>query len=61
MSNYPSRQDREELKELLNQYENLKSGHSHSYLEEEAFEKIIDHFDEKEQLQMALEAVNFAV
>ena len=61
MSNYPSRQDREELKELLNQYENLKSGRSHSYLEEEAFEKIIDYFDEKEQLPMALEAVNFAV
>lgn len=61
MSNYPSRQDREEIRELLNQYENLKSGHSHSYLEEDAFEKIIDYYDEKEQLPLALEAANFAV
>lgn len=61
MSNYPYRQDREELRELLQQYENLKSGRSHSFIEEDAFEKIIDYYDDKDQLSNALEAVNYAV
>ena len=61
MSNYPYRQDREELRALLQQYDNLKSGRSHSFIEEEAFEKIIDYFDEKDQVAQALEAVEFAV
>jgi tetratricopeptide (TPR) repeat protein len=61
MSKYPYRQNREELKELLIQFENLKAGKSHSFLEEEAFEKIIDHFDEQEELPKALEATEFAI
>ncbi len=61
MSKYPYRQDREEIKELLLQFENLKSGRSHSFLEEEAFEKIIDYYNEKDQLPLALEAVDFAI
>ncbi len=58
-SNY--RQNREEIQELLQQYENLKSGRSHSFLEEDAFEKIIDYYDEKEDLVNALEATGFAI
>jgi tetratricopeptide (TPR) repeat protein len=61
MSNYPYRQDREELKELLLQYHNLKTGNSHSFIDEDAFEKIIDYFDEKDQLDQSLEAAEFAV
>src|SRR5258705_5770955 len=61
MKEYPYREDKEELNELLRQYNNLKTGHSHSFLDEEAFEQIIDHFDEKEDLQKALEAVEYAV
>jgi tetratricopeptide (TPR) repeat protein len=61
MSKYPYRQDREELKELLEQYENLKAGKSHSYLEEDSFEKIIDYYDEKEELTKALEASDYAI
>ena len=61
MSNYPYRQDREELKELLLQYHNLKTGISHSFIDEDAFEKIIDYFDEKDQLDQSLEAAEFAV
>jgi tetratricopeptide (TPR) repeat protein len=61
MSKYPYRQDREELRELLQQYDNLKSGRSHSFIEEEAFEKIIDYFDEKDEIAKALEAAEFAV
>ena len=61
MSKYPYRQDREELKELLQQYANLKEGKSHSFIEEDGFERIVDYFDEKEQFNLAQEAVNFAI
>ncbi len=61
MSKYPYRQDKEELKELLQQYANLKQGKSHSFIEEDGFERIIDYFDEKEQYTQAFEAVNFAI
>jgi tetratricopeptide (TPR) repeat protein len=47
--------DREELKELLRQYENLRAGKVHAFLEEEAFERIIDHFDEIDDFPKALE------
>ncbi len=56
MRDNPYREDREELKELLKQYHNLKNGRQHSFIEEDAFERIIDHFDEKDNLPEALEA-----
>lgn len=61
MSKYPYRQDREELRELLQQYDNLKAGRSYSFIEEDSFEKIIDYFDEKDELQQALEATDHAI
>ena len=61
MSKYPYRQDREELKALLQQFENLKSGKSNSFLEEDSFERIIDYFDENEQLSEALEAAEYGI
>lgn len=61
MSKYPHRQDREELKALLQQFENLKAGKSNSFIEEDSFERIIDHFDEKEQLRQALEAADYGI
>ena len=61
MSKYPYRQDREELRELLQQYDNLKSGRSNSFIEEDSFEKIIDYFDEKNELAQALEAADYAI
>ena len=61
MSKYPYRQDREELKELLQQYANLKNGKSNSFLEEDSFVRIIDYYDEKEQLQLSIEAAEYAV
>jgi len=60
MSENPSRQDKEELRELLRQFQNLKSGRSHTFLDEEAFEKIIDYYDELEDMPLALEAVELA-
>ena len=61
MSKYPYRQDREEIKALLLQFDNLKSGKPNSFLEEDSFERIIDHFDEIEQLAFALEAAEFGI
>ena len=50
MRENPYQEDREQMRELLRQYENLKNGRSHSFIEEEAFEKIINYFEEKEEL-----------
>jgi tetratricopeptide (TPR) repeat protein len=61
MSKYPYRQYRDELQELLQRYDNLKSGNPNSFLEEDSFEKIIDNFDEKEELSNALEAAEYAI
>jgi tetratricopeptide (TPR) repeat protein len=56
MKENPLRKDNSELQELLKRYENLKKGRSNSYIDEESFEKIIDYFDEKEDIGSALEA-----
>jgi len=56
MQENPYREDRELIRELLRQYENLKSGHGHSFIEEDAFEKIIDYYQEREDLIRAMEA-----
>lgn len=55
------REDREELRELLRQYENLRSGRQHAFLEEEAFERIVEHFDDKDDLGKAMEAVELGL
>jgi len=56
MRDNPYREDREALKELLQQYQNLKQGRQHSFIEEDAFERIIDYYDEKDDINEALEA-----
>ncbi len=61
MSNNPYRQDREELKELLLQFANLKSGKKYAFIEEDGFQRIVDYFIDKEQHSTALEAVNYAI
>ena len=61
MDNQHYKENREELSELLYRYENLKSGRSHSFLDEEAFERIIDYFDDVEDLSKALEAAKFSI
>jgi hypothetical protein len=48
------RQDKNEIKELLRKYQNLKAGQSHSFLDEESFERIIDYYDETENLSRQL-------
>ncbi len=56
MKENPLRKNNNELQEILKRYENLKKGRSQSYIDEESFEKIIDYFDEKEDISSALEA-----
>src|SRR5689334_8844310 len=53
--------DKESIDELLKQYNNLRNGHKSIFFEEEAFEKIIDYFDEQEDLSKALEAAETAI
>src|SRR5579863_1686522 len=61
MQENPYHQDKEEMKELLKRYQDLKNGRRHSFLEEEAFEKIIDYFDDTEDLSQAIEAVEWGM
>ncbi len=56
MQEHLSRNNRNELNEMLRQYENLLNGKSYTFLEEEAYERIIDYFDDKDELNHALEA-----
>lgn len=49
------------MRELILQYQNFKAGRKFSFIEEESFERIIDYFDENDNLPLALEAANFAV
>ncbi len=60
MKENPYRENREELTELLKRYDDLKTGRCRHFFDEDAFEKIIEFFDEKEDLQKALEAAEFA-
>ena len=61
MRDHSFRQDREELKEMLRQYENMKAGRRHSFLEEESFERIIDYFDDRNELAQAMQAAELAM
>lgn len=58
MQDHISREDRDEFNELLRQYQNLRSGKSHAFLEEDAFERIIDYFDDKDSMTQAMEAAD---
>lgn len=55
------REDKEEILELLRQYDNLLRGKSNAYLEEEAFEKIIEYYEIGEDFRKALQAVELAI
>ena len=61
MKENPSRYDNDDLKELLKRYQNLRIGIYNSFLDEESFEKIIDYFDDVEELPQAIEAVELGI
>ncbi len=61
MKENPHRENREEIRQLLQRYDNLKNGRQHSFIEEEAFEKIIEYFQEKDDITRASEAADMAI
>ena len=61
MSSNQSRQNREEIRELLRQYQNLKAGRSNSFLDEDSFEKVIDYYDDLEDIAKAIEAAETGI
>jgi hypothetical protein len=61
MKDNPYRQDREGMMELLQQYSSMKQGNGYAFIEEDAFEQLIDYFDEKDDLSSALEAAEYGI
>ena len=61
MNSDPYQNDKDTIRELLKQYDNLRTGRSSTFLEEEAFEKIIDYFDDLEDFPKALEAAEIGI
>ncbi len=54
-------EDKENLQDLLRLYEQLRVGTGRGYLEEESFERIVLHFQDKEEFAQALEAAQWGV
>ncbi len=61
MKENPFRQDKDDIRELLEQFHNLRNGRSFSFIEEDSFEKIIDHYDEKDDMPSAVEAADLGI
>lgn len=61
MRDNPFGEDKEEIRELIRQFQNLKAGRGNSFLEEDSFEKIVDYFDDIEDIPQALEAVEMGI
>jgi len=53
-------EDKESLDELLKLYNRLRNGNG-GFIDEEEFERVIDHYDEQEELSKALEAADTAL
>jgi tetratricopeptide (TPR) repeat protein len=60
MFNEPS-PDTDGIEELLKLYNNLRNGNGGVFIEEESFEKIIQHYDDHEELAKALEVAETAI
>jgi tetratricopeptide (TPR) repeat protein len=61
MRDNPFGEDKEEMRELIKLFQNLKAGRGNSFLEEDSFEKIVDYFDDIEDIPQALEAVETGI
>jgi tetratricopeptide (TPR) repeat protein len=53
--------DKESIDDLLKHYNNLRNGGKSIFIDEEAFEKIIEYYHEQEELSKALEAAETAI
>ena len=61
MKENPYQQDKEGMSELLQQYHSMKQGKGYTFIEEDAFEQLIDYFDEQDDLATALEAAEYGM
>ncbi len=61
MFNHQYEEESGDIQDLLLRYQNLKTGKAHSYIEEDDFEKIIAHLDEKDAIIEAIEAADIAL
>lgn len=61
MKEYSRKENRKEIEELLEQFENLRNGNASAYLEEESFEVIINYFESIENFNKAMQAVEIAI
>src|SRR4249920_3576023 len=61
MRENPYREEHEDIREIIRQYENLRAGKAHAFLNEESFERIIDHYDDLDDLSRALEAAEAGI
>jgi tetratricopeptide (TPR) repeat protein len=50
-----------DIQALLVKYHNLKNGRANAYIEEDDFERIIEHLDDKDEIAEAIEAANLAL
>jgi tetratricopeptide (TPR) repeat protein len=61
MFNHQFEDENGDIQDLLLRYQNLKTGKAPSYIEEDDFEKIIAHLDEKDAIVEAIEAADIAL
>lgn len=61
MFNHQFEEENGDIQDLLLRYQNLKTGKANSYIEEDDFEKIIAHLDEKDAIVEAIEAADIAL
>ncbi len=61
MKQYPYQEGREDITQLLSDYQNLKEGNINKFLEEDSFIKLIDYFDDAENLVEAMTAAEIAL
>jgi tetratricopeptide (TPR) repeat protein len=54
-------EDKFDFELLLKQYENLKNGRPASFFDEDSFERIIEYFEDRDELKHALEACDFGI
>jgi tetratricopeptide (TPR) repeat protein len=50
-----------DIQELMLKYHNLKHGRANAYIEEDDFERIIEHLDEKDEIVEAIQAADLAL
>ena len=54
-------EDGGDIQELMLRYQNLKQGRANAYIEEDDFERIIEHLDEQDEIVEAIQAAEFAL